>query len=234
MGLAGAAVSAASGSAPGGELPACWNAIGVFGDRTCAELAQFIHCRNCPVHASAGLQLLHRDLPAGYRREWAQHFGREREARSSATISVILFRVGEEWLGLRAQLFQEVAEHRYIHSLPHRRQGVVLGLANVRGELLICVSLGHLLGLEPLPSRQALQAHYHRLLVVYWEGNRVGFPVDEVHGPHRFCPDELKQPPATLAKAEPGFIEQMVYWGERAAGVLDGAALFGALDGRLG
>src|SRR2546422_1979826 len=36
----------------------------------------------------------------------------------------------------------EVAERRVIHSLPHRRTGIVLGVVNVRGELLVCVSLG--------------------------------------------------------------------------------------------
>ena len=41
--------------------------------------------------------------------------------------------------------------NRLIHSLPHRRQGIVLGLVNVRGELLICVSLARLLGIVPDP-----------------------------------------------------------------------------------
>ena len=32
---------------------ACWRRIGVAGDRTCPELAQHVHCRNCPVYAGA-------------------------------------------------------------------------------------------------------------------------------------------------------------------------------------
>ena len=63
----------------------------------------------------------------------------------------------------------EVAERRVIHSLPHRRTGIVLGVVNVRGELLVCVSLAQLLGVEHKPEesaprerRQALR----RLLVV--------------------------------------------------------------------
>ena len=36
----------------------CWDKIGVSGDRSCADLEAYIHCRNCPVYAKAALQLL--------------------------------------------------------------------------------------------------------------------------------------------------------------------------------
>ncbi len=49
---------------------------------------------------------------------------------------------------------QEVTNLRPIHSLPHRRSGVMLGLANVRGELLICVSLAMLLGVAPAAAKR--------------------------------------------------------------------------------
>jgi hypothetical protein len=58
----------------------------------------------------------------------------------------MIFRLGTEWLALPASVFQEVAELGAIHSLPHRRSGLVVGLTNVRGgELLICFSLTKLL-----------------------------------------------------------------------------------------
>jgi len=36
---------------------ACWRRIGVSGDRSCPELAQHVHCRNCPVYAGAAQRL---------------------------------------------------------------------------------------------------------------------------------------------------------------------------------
>ena len=54
---------------PTAEIYDCWNQIGVEGDGSCADLEKFIHCRNCPVYANAGLQLLNRPLPPEYRRE---------------------------------------------------------------------------------------------------------------------------------------------------------------------
>ena len=49
----------------------CWNSIGIAGDRSCRELEAHIHCRNCPVFASAAEEFLHRVAPEGYLSEWA-------------------------------------------------------------------------------------------------------------------------------------------------------------------
>src|SRR5882724_2541617 len=130
------------------DLRTCWSEIGVQGDGSCPKLQEFIHCRNCPVYSNAGVQLLNRPLPPDYRQEWTEHFARKKKTAAPARISAVLFRIESEWLALPTPAFQEVAERRLIHSLPHRRSGLVLGLANIRGELLICVSLSRLLGLE--------------------------------------------------------------------------------------
>ena len=79
--------------------------------------------------------------------------------------SIVIFRIGPEWLALPTRVFQEIAERRTVHSLPHRQHGVVLGLINIRGELLICVSLGQLLGLEQVPFREKSRTTYDRLVV---------------------------------------------------------------------
>src|SRR5438445_8021579 len=72
-----------------------------------------------------------------------------------ARTSAVIFRIHSEWLALPTEAFQEVAERRRIHSLPHRRNGVVLGLVNIRGELLICVDLGRVLGIGAHDSDRA-------------------------------------------------------------------------------
>jgi chemotaxis-related protein WspD len=219
--------------APTAALRACWSDIGVQGNRTCPELLKFIHCRNCPVYSNAGIRLLDRPLPSGYRSEWTERFARRKELASYRNASTVLFRLTAEWLALPAQVFQEVAEQRRIHSLPHRGHGIVLGLANIRGELLVCVSLGHLLGLEKLPSRDALRASYHRLLVVNWTGHRLAFPVDEIPCAYRFDLKELKAPPATVAKSNPCYTQGVFYWQDRAVGLLDAELLFPALNRSL-
>ena len=39
----------------------CWQEIGVWGDRSCPELAAVTHCHNCPVFAAAGRKFLKTD-----------------------------------------------------------------------------------------------------------------------------------------------------------------------------
>ncbi len=215
------------------EIDACWNRIGVYGDGSCPELSKFVHCRNCSVYSQAAHQLLDRPLPEAYRREWTEHFGREEKRTPPAKLSAVVFRLQSEWLALPSEAFQEIAERRRIHSLPHRRQGIVLGLVNIRGELLICVGLGRLLGLERATARVTARAAYDRLLVAGWEGSRLVFPADDVVGIHRFQAQELREPPATVSKATVSFAPGIFLWQQRPVGLLDPALLFSALNRSL-
>src|SRR5919198_3790598 len=125
---------------------ACWNSIGVRGDGTCPELARHVHCRNCRVYSDAALELLDGVPPAGYRAEWTTALAKAPARHEPDRTSVLIFRIGAEWLALSTALVQEVITPRRVHSLPHRAGGVVAGLINVRGELVVCVSLARLLG----------------------------------------------------------------------------------------
>jgi chemotaxis-related protein WspD len=212
---------------------ACWNEIGVYGSGTCGELSQFVHCRNCPVYSAAGAQLLDRALPGDYRRESTEHFAQPKKRTVAGKISAVLFRIRNEWLALPTQAFQEVAERRLIHSLPHRREGIVQGLVNVRGELLICVSLSRMLGLGKTAFDKTVKPEEPRLLVVTWNGHRLVFPVDEVQGIQRFEPDELKPAPATIAKSSHTFTKAILLSRERTIGLLDTESLFASLNRNL-
>jgi chemotaxis-related protein WspD len=145
----------------------------------------------------------------------------------------VLFRIEAEWLALPTPAFQEVAERRRIHSLPHRRSGLVLGLVNIRGELLICVSLSRLLGLEKKKTTEAQRGLFERLLVVNWEGSRLAFPVDEVYGILRFDAQELKEPPATVTRSNVSYTHGILPWQGRAVGFLKAGVLFPTLDRSL-
>jgi chemotaxis-related protein WspD len=211
----------------------CWNKIGVEGDCSCRELEKFVHCRNCPVYARAGLEVLNRPLPADYRQERTAHFADIRKPVTGHKTSVVIFRIGLEWLGLPTQVLQEVVEHGPVHSVPHRRHGVLLGLVNIRGELLPCVSVGRLLGLDPGASAEKLRTFYDRLLVVAWEGKRLVFPADEVYGIHRFPSEETAQPPTTLVRASSTFTYAVFPWQEKMVGLLEAELLFSTLNRSL-
>lgn len=213
---------------PGAAVDACWNRIGVSGDRSCPELAVQIHCRNCPVYASAAVTFLDQDMPADYLAELTGYVARGKEREEGATHAVIVFRLGGEWLALPMLALEEVVERRAIHSLPHRRGGVVLGLVNVRGALLICVSLTRLMALNETEREGG--AAERRFLVISDSVQRLAAPVDQVGGIFRYRADETKALPDTVAKGAANFTKGTFAWKGRTIGLLDERRLLPALN----
>lgn len=213
----------------------CWNRIGVRGDGSCSELTQYVHCRNCPVYSAGAAAMLDGDAPAAYLADRTAHFASPARAADGETRSVVIFRVASEWFALPTSAVVEVANLLPIHSLPHRPNGIVLGLASVRGELLVCVSLGRVVGAEPAAASQERRGTgYRRLLVIRREGVRVVCPVDEVHGIHRFHARELVDVPATVAKAAVTYSTALLPWQGHAVGTLDDQLLFYTLKRSVG
>jgi chemotaxis-related protein WspD len=213
----------------------CWNTIGVRGDSTCPELREHVHCRNCPVYAAAAATLLDAELPPEYLERWTSHVSQPRSVPEAGILSVIVFRIDAEYLALPTPLFQEIAGLRAIHSLPHCTDGVVLGVANIRGQLVVCVSLGHMLRLESTAERMRDEHRPSaaRLLVMERDDTRTAFPVDEVYGVHRFHPREFADVPTTIAKAASRFIKAVISQGNKSVGVLEGDLLLDALTRRF-
>lgn len=237
---AGAVAEAAPPAAPAVSLATprpmvdCWQHIGVWGNGSCGELEAHLHCRNCPTYAAAAMRLLDSRPPAGYRREWTEHIA-ERAVAAAVGTPLLVFRVGDDWLALGMSAMEEVGELRRIHTLPHRREGVLLGVVNVRGELLACVSVGRLLGLEKgvgagsaLPDKSA-----GRLLVVHHGGERYAFPVTEVRGvQHLVLPAEsAAAAPEDRIMGAAG--HSRVEWRGRSVCCLDEGKLFAALSRSL-
>ena len=209
-------------------MTACWNTIGVRGDGSCPELARHVHCRNCPVYSAGAIELLERDATVQDLVQWTAHYARPEQVKERATESIVIFRVGQEWLALPTPTVAEVANVLPIHSLPHRPSGVVLGLTSVRGELLVCISLSRMLGFEPAApaAGQKARAVHQRLLVVRREQVRAVCPVDEVHGIHRFHPRELQGVPATVARSAAAYSKAVLPWQGHSVGLLDDEPMF--------
>jgi chemotaxis-related protein WspD len=217
----------------------CWKHIGVWGDRSCPELVQAVHCHNCPVFAAAGRRFLDAPAPESYAQEWTERLTSPIEEAATDLQSVLIFRLGEEWLALPVDVLLEVANPRPIHRVPHRA-GLLAGLVNIRGELYLCVRLAQLLGIRTEDSGQgaggAAQAPGRgegRLIVVRRNGDRWVFPVDEVDQVYRFSTGELTGAPATLARSGGRLTQGVFVWRERSIGYLDAVRLFQVLRTRI-
>ncbi len=205
----------------------CWNKIGVRGDSSCSELQQYIHCRNCPVYSAAATQLLDAELPPDYMVHWARQAAQNKGSTEFDSRSVFVFRVASEWLALPTGVLQEIVSVRAIHSMPHRRHGVVSGIANIGGELLACFSLHQVLGLTQVDEHSLKPPRASRRFLVIQRGaHRAVCPVDEVEGIARFQPGDLHPVPATVAKAVGTYTRSVLSWRDKVVGLLDDEALF--------
>src|SRR3974377_1546753 len=102
------------------ETKPCWQEIGVWGDRHCPELLKFTHCHNCPVFATAGRRFLDAPSPDEYLDEWTARLGTAEDDDVGNEISILVFRLTDEWLALPVSVLTEVTPIRPVHRIPHR------------------------------------------------------------------------------------------------------------------
>jgi chemotaxis-related protein WspD len=209
----------------------CWREIGVRGDRSCERLAEFVHCRNCPEFARVGRTLLDREVPQGYLWQSTGRLAQPAVAAAEQTVSVVVFRLGEEWFALRALAFEQIAEYHPVHSVPARSGGVLDGLVNVNGELLLAASLPALLALEKPAA--PVEAPRRRTVVVRREHERYAFTVDEVLGVRRVSLANSAGVPATVSRAPSAQTSACLRIESRDVGLLDETRLFERLSGGL-
>ncbi|MFY1020650.1 chemotaxis protein CheW [Ectopseudomonas khazarica] len=159
----------------------CWNRIGVFGDKRCERLERHIHCRNCEVYGAAAIALLDR-YGSSLERDADDYGQGEAQEPTGEQRSLLIFRLGEQWLAIATRCLAEVMPVSPIHSLPHRKSTGLLGVTNVRGTLVACLSLSELLDLETDDSRQSGQRVIPRMLILESGSGPLVVPVDEVSG----------------------------------------------------
>jgi chemotaxis-related protein WspD len=215
----------------------CWNRIGISGDRSCPELHTHIHCRNCPVFESAANAFFDRPAPEGYLDEWVRELADPCYDTDSKHLSVLIFRLGNEWLALATGAVVEVTSPRPVHVIPHRSSDVLVGMVNLRGKIELMVALSALLGIEPSdvkndPSEMPAVIGGARLVVIRKEAITWVFEADEVPGVRRFPQNVLMNVPSTLANPEGSFSQSVIPWHNRSVGFLDENRLFSALGGR--
>ncbi|MFK7699422.1 chemotaxis protein CheW [Pseudomonas caspiana] len=208
----------------------CWNHIGIHGDRSCPLLVEHIHCRNCPVYSAAATTLLDR---YALTRSDNDHVQTADLQVKTKTRSILVFRLGEEWLGFPTRCLVEIAPLQAIHSLPHQRSRALLGVANVRGALVACLSLIELLGLDTTVVPAQSSRIMPRMLIVAAEGGPVVVPVDEVHGIYAIEEHLLDSASTSGTHANARFTRGVLQWKDYSLRLLDEDQLLSAVNRSL-
>jgi chemotaxis-related protein WspD len=124
----------------------CWAEIGIHGDRSCVQLVQHLHCRNCKVYWQRGRQIFDRaplhDLAPPFDTTVNQV-----DHHETVEENCLLFALGRQLLALPMRSIADVAKAQPSTRIPHRNRGALEGLVNIQGELQLCISLIEVLGL---------------------------------------------------------------------------------------
>ncbi|MFM8270820.1 MAG: chemotaxis protein CheW [Gemmata sp.] len=208
----------------------CWNLIGVRGDRSCPQLLEVNHCNNCPVFAAAGRRFLDNLSPPGYQDEWTARLAVRDDSRDGDESSVMVFRLGDEWLALPVAVLVEVTRPRVLHRIPHRG-GLLAGMVNIRGELHLCVRLDLILGTAAQANPP--DPEMRRLVVIRRANEGWVFPADEVDQVHRVLLPDLTTAAPTLARSQGKMTRGVFPHANRSVGLLDDVRLFQTLRERL-
>ena len=166
------------------------------------------------------------------------HYARPREDEEKFAGSVLVFRIGSEWLALPTVLFDRVTGAQTAHALPHRRSGMLAGLVTVGGDLVVHLSLAALLGIDadgvaPAAASTQQRAPVRRLIVLANQRGRLAATVDDVWGVYHYRDAQQRPVPSTLARALVSYTTSILDVEGRAVGCLDGARVMDALSGAL-
>jgi chemotaxis-related protein WspD len=146
------------------------------------------------------------------------------------TITVLSFRLGDEWLALNVPSVVEAAEPLEVHRVPHRTSAILEGVVNIRGELQLCVSLAKLLHLPALNIGDVAEHPKVRFLVAEHGRQRWVFPVDEVSGVHRLALHQRTELPATIRRAASRLSRHVYDWDGKYLCHLDADRVFAAFQ----
>jgi chemotaxis-related protein WspD len=179
-------------------------------------------------------KLLERDLPGEYRAEWTRHLAEQKTENTSELRSCVVFRIGSALFALPTSIVEVVAEDAAFHTIPQTRGRLPVTLANIRGELLVCVSLAALLGIEASTVDASDQRKtYRHVISCRKRDERFAFPVDEVCGVEHYRVNEMDDLPATVAGAASRCTRGLLSIADRTIAFVDAELLFETLGKSL-
>lgn len=175
--------------------------------------------------------LLAREPDDSYIAEWTSLLAGDSGPKDMAEASVVVFRIGEEWLALSTYICKQVADKRHIHSIPHRRDKFLLGMVNLRGQLTLCIALNQLLEIhaEDMDAKTTQELSDKRFLAIQKENETWVFPVSEIFGVIHTDLAKVQNVPVTVSKSTANYLKGVIPWNQKNVGLLDEELIFFSL-----
>lgn len=215
----------------------CWYERGVWSTVSdkCEKLAEYIHCRNCPVFSSKGKRVLDRAAPAGYLKEWRKGLAVSKPILKKDARSILVFRVADEWFAIPSRCLHEITEKRTIHKIPGNNKSGIVGVVNVGGEIRVCYSLETVLGVSSHVNKdkKSSSRDIARFIVAFIGGHYYVFGAQHISGMALYHDDELYPVPSTLAYDGANLLLGVINHAANNVAVLDVDKFQSALEGIL-
>jgi chemotaxis-related protein WspD len=170
-------------------------------------------------------QLLERPITEDYIKEWSNILMQKDQVSSVSKSSVVIFRLFQEWFALSVAAVKEITYSRPIHRIPHRSGKVLLGVANLNGELQSCISLNGLLEIGSSFNPYS-PASYTRMIVLVQEKSLWIVPVDEIDGIQIWELSFLENVPVNISKSMHNYLKGIMKIDNRNIGLLDEELVF--------
>lgn len=169
--------------------------------------------------SAAILRLLDRPLSDEDLRERTEQASQPAADALRGATRLLLFRIGNERAAIPAKMLRRVTSALRVRSIPHRSRGVLRGVCNIQGELVLCADLHRLLG---LPARAEKAEVSSRMIVIGPAENSWAFEVDELLGIESADAAAVREPPVTVAHALHDFTHGVTDIGSHCVTILEG------------
>jgi chemotaxis-related protein WspD len=194
---------------------------------------------SAPTRAPDAHEFFNRPPPPDYLAEWSSRLAQPEHGSDEDLQSVVIYRLGSEWLAMNTTRLAEITDPHPVHSIPHRSNAVLRGLVNIRGQLRLCVSLHGLLGVGPAPPDPSAAARvglpgspghtsYARMAILQLDGEQWVFVADEIVGVHRLSVSQFRKVPSTHPQGT-SHTQAVFDWKGHTVGYLDVERLVASL-----
>ncbi len=138
------------------------------------------------------------------------------QEESGEKISILSFQLGEELYGVELKYLTETRQSVPLRHIPCAPSHLV-GIINLRGELLPVVDLHPILGLPQQQLRKVVPA----LLILLLKGNKLAFAVSRAKDILTFPTKEINPPPISLDPEHALFVRGELIVNNRPLSLLD-------------
>jgi chemotaxis-related protein WspD len=194
----------------------CWMEVGVFGSGECELLREYSHCRHCSEYSLKSRAIFDRKIPEDFKEEWTKYFNQARHKDVEEKLSLVVFKVGNEWFALKTDFFKEAVEYKVIHRIPSRTNKYFLGIANIHGELVMCVSLAGLLEFDTAEEKK-----FKSIIVMNFNNTSLALPVSDYLGVVNISVSEFENAPINIKKMNASLTGKVFKINEKQIGIIE-------------